>query len=292
MKRVATMMLVLVIALVATAWSHQQSSINEVCSAVADGTVVVDNLAGTVEVSGWERAEVEVTGTLSAQAQGLSIDQHGNLIRIEVEIPEHIRNLKGSHLKVKVPSASRVEVDTVSADISVTAVTGALELESVSGRVDISGRPARIEAESVSGSITVETAINQCELASVSGTVKVLEATGDLEVENVSGNIVIKSGSLSRGDLNSVSGSVHCQTTVTGHGSLKIESMSGNVTLAVPADTAAGFKLSTFSGSITNQLGPTPKSSAGAGKEVKFSTGNGPKVILSSFSGSLELLSQ
>jgi DUF4097 and DUF4098 domain-containing protein YvlB len=291
MRRVACLLPALLLAsLAATAWAQQ--SINESLPASADGAVEIDNLAGSVRVIGWSRSQVEVTGTLSRDARGIKVKDLGDRISIEVELPRDLENVKGSDLVVRVPVASRIKVDSVSARISVAKVRGALELETVSGRIEVADQPERIEAESVSGAIEVEVAPDDTELVSVSGSVTVQRSSGDLEAESVSGDVVVKGGELSRGSLGSVSGSVFCQIDLVGSGKLEIESMSGDVTLVLARDTSATFDLSTFSGTIVNQLGPEPKPGGMPGKEISFSTGVGPKVVVSTFSGKVELLAK
>jgi DUF4097 and DUF4098 domain-containing protein YvlB len=288
MRRSACLLAFLLAAPATSAWAQQ--TINEVRAATANGAVEIDNLAGSVQVIGWQRNEVKVTGALSRDARGIEVEKLGDRIKIEVEMPRNLENVRGSELVVSVPAASRVKVDSVSAGISVAGVVGSLDLETVSGNIDVAGQPVRIEAESVSGSIEIEEAPDDTELVSVSGDVTVQRANGDLEAESVSGNVVVKGGALGRGSLGSVSGSVHCHADLIGGGKLEIESMSGNVTLVLARSTAATFNLSTFSGKIINQLGPEPKPGGMPGKEISFSTGVGPKVVVSTFSGKVELL--
>jgi predicted membrane protein len=71
--------------------------------------------------------------------------------------------------------------------------------------------------------------------------------------------------------------------------------MSGNVTLVVPRSIAADFEISTFSGNIKNQIGPKPKrtSKYTPGETAEFSTGGGgARITLSSFSGTVKLLTK
>ena len=71
-----------------------------------------------------------------------------------------------------------------------------------------------------------------------------------------------------------------------------IESMSGSVTLLVPASVSADFDISTFSGSIDNDIGPSAErtSKFTPEKELSFSTGGGGATIsIESFSGSIKI---
>ena len=71
--------------------------------------------------------------------------------------------------------------------------------------------------------------------------------------------------------------------------------MSGVITLVIDSSLTASFDLSTFSGSIENQIGPEPRrtSKYTPGKELYFNTGSGgPSISLESFSGSIKLITR
>ena len=71
--------------------------------------------------------------------------------------------------------------------------------------------------------------------------------------------------------------------------------MSGVITLVIDPGLVGSFDLSTFSGSIENQIGPEPRrtSKYTPGKEVYFTTGSGgPNISLESFGGSIKLVTR
>ena len=274
----------------AIAWADKP--VHETSAVAPDGTVEVINIAGLIDIEGWDRAEVELTGTLADSVEKVEFEVTGHHTRIEVKYPRNSKKSAYADLKVMVPSGSAIEVEAVSADIRVSRVLGELELESVSGDVKVFGTPAGIEAASVSGDVIVELAADQVELASVSGDILVREVRGELEAESVSGNIVVESGLLSGGEFETVSGDITLEAALD-HGDLDVESMSGNLTLAVPGSTIADFEIETFSGSIDNRLTGDQSirtSKHTPGSELDFSTGSGgPKVSISSFSGSVTI---
>ena len=75
-------------------------------------------------------------------------------------------------------------------------------------------------------------------------------------------------------------------------GSFDFETVSGTIELRVPAGLAADFDAETFSGKITNELGPAPKRSGQIlpSQELSFSTGSGgARISLQSFSGAIRI---
>lgn len=269
--------------------------VNETRAVEADGTVEISNLAGSVIVRGWDRNQLEVTGTLADEVERLDIETRGRRTTIEVVLPERVREVDGSDLVIRLPGGSRVEVGGVSADISVEAVSGPLELETVSGDIHIADRPSAIEAATVSGRVEVADAPARTEIGSVSGDIVIASASGTLEAENVSGDIDVGGAGLTGAELASVSGSIHLTTDLVGHGDFELESVSGDITLVVPGGAAGRFELSTFSGRLESDLGPAPTRSAlgTPGQEVSFATGSGgPSVTVSSFSGRVKVVAR
>lgn len=294
-------LLLVVMLTVLGAGAQANEVVNETVAARPDGTVEIESLSGSIKVSGWDRAEVEVRGTLGREAEGLDIDASGSRVNIKVEIRDDdhggdgwgYRGGGGSHLEIHVPMASRVDVETVSADIEASSLSGELELESVSGRVTVSGRPGGLDLASVSGVVEVELAPDESDLETVSGDIEVGEAGGDLDAASVSGDIHVAGGEIEGGSFETVSGDIRVEAPVSGGGSVVMETMSGKVTVVAFVDQPATYHLETFSGDIVNELGPDARrtSEYAPGKEVDFSIGSGgPRIKIASFSGSVRLL--
>jgi len=288
-----TLLLVCALFLSGATISWGQRTVDERCSVGPDTKVEVSNIAGKVLLRAGSDDEVRVKGTLKGQVEDLDLECSGSHVEIDVDYPRNIHNdSSAAYLEIWVPASCRAEVETVSAPIVVEDLSGALDLQTVSGEITVSDTPSRLNAESVSGSIRVATAPLACHLETVSGTVEVETATDDIEAQSVSGNVVIRGGALSRGEFSTVSGTVRCEVELEGRGEVEFESVSGNVTLVVPRDVGGDFELSTFSGHIENELGPKAQrvDRYAPGMETRFSLGDGPRVVMESFSGKVQLL--
>jgi len=266
--------------------------------AVGPGAEIeIDVLSGTVTIVAGSDGLVKVTGTLGDGVESLEIDGDEDGVYIEVEYDEdfHGKQQVSTDLTIRVPKGAMLSVETVSASISVDGVTGGLDLESVSGKVDVATMPAALDVETVSGNISVKSAPADSDVSSVSGLIEIRAAGGSIDVENVSGKTVIHGGVIDDGDLESVSGDITCHAIPGPDGSLDIETMSGVITLVIDSTLTASFDLSTFSGSIQNQIGPEPTrtSKYTPGKELYFNTGTGgPSISLETFSGTIKLITR
>jgi len=288
MKKFAVLAAVVLLA-AAPAWA--QRTVNEMRPLSPTGGVTVSNIEGSVRVIGWSNAQVEITGTLGADVEELEITGDESELRIDVKAPKHPEWLE-TDLVLRIPVAASIEVETVSATVEVESLTGSVDLESVSGWVKTSGRPSELSVETVSGDITVAESAPRTDLASVSGSIKVDLATGRLDAESVSGAIRVENGSLESASFETVSGDISYAGDIVGRGSYDFESMSGGVTVLVPSGVSAQFDITTFSGSIDNDIGPEAEraSKYTPEKELSFSTGSGgARVSIESFSGSIKI---
>jgi DUF4097 and DUF4098 domain-containing protein YvlB len=286
------MLITAVVAAMLAIPSIAQQKIDEKHPAPANGKVEISNVSGSIRVTGWDREEVAVTGTLGRGTERLEFATTGSTTVVKVILPRHADTVDGSDLEVQVPKGSRVDVDAVSADVSVDQVTGELEIESVSGDVKIGGKGQRIEAKSVSGAVDVVAEGAPVRAKSVSGTVTVRGARGDIEAQSVSGRVKVEGTDVARAELHTTSGEVRFEGSLAGAARFEAKSVSGTVDVVLPADVSAEFEVSTFSGNIHNDFGQQAhkKSEYGPGEELTFTTGKGgAEVRVKSFSGNVAL---
>jgi hypothetical protein len=270
-----------------------QSTIEQRRPAPADGVVEIENVSGSVQVRGWSRNEVEVTGELGRGAERLDLEGTERISVVRVVLPDRCRRCEGSDIVVRVPRGSRLDVGVVSADVDVRDVDGAVAISSVSGEITVAGKPAEVRAKSVSGSIGVSAVAAPVRATAISGDVTLRGVTGVVEASSVSGEVLVSGGSISSGDLGTTSGSVRFRGDLAADARLTAASVSGDVELVLPADAGARFEVGTFSGEIENQLGPPARRTSRytTEKELSFTIGSGRAHIeAKSFSGSIRLV--
>jgi DUF4097 and DUF4098 domain-containing protein YvlB len=276
-----------------------QQKISERQPATADGVVKINNLAGSVRVTGWNRNEVSVEGTLGEGTKQLEFESSGGEVTIKVVLPDEeerrargIRNIEGSELDIRVPAGSRLEVETLSADITTSGVTGDLRLDALSGNIDVSGTATDIYAKTLSGDITINGRQASIQVGTMSGTIVIEEAVGSVSAGSLSGDINVTGRSAEEIDINSTSGDIRYRGALADGAMLAVENFSGEVTLMLPASVSADFDISTFSGDISNELGPQAerRSRYGPGKDLTFVTGGGDaRVRVKTFSGDISI---
>jgi DUF4097 and DUF4098 domain-containing protein YvlB len=270
------------------------TDVNESMDADPDGTVTVSNIAGVVEVEGWSRDEVEVTGELGDDVEELIFERDGDEIEIRVKTRRRNSHDVESDLFVKIPQNSSLEINTVSADIEVTGVAGEQSLESVSGDIEAEAHGSDMDVNSVSGDIEVE-GDNQSmrsRFTSVSGDIDTENLSGEIGAESVSGDVLVASGSFSRASLGTVNGEIVFHAGLLDDGRLDIETVNGSVDVEFAGDVSARFDIETFNGDIRNCFGPEAVrvSRYAPGYELKFTEGGGSgRVTIETLNGDLRL---
>jgi DUF4097 and DUF4098 domain-containing protein YvlB len=268
--------------------------INERGPADPSGAVEVSNVAGTVRVSGWDRNEVEVTGELGEGTERLEFVAGDKVTRVKVILPGRSRNVDDTDLIVRVPAASRLAVNTVSADIEVSGVAGAQRLQSVSADIRTQAEAEDVECKSVSGDVTIHGTGKKAlvTVTTVSGDATALKVAGEVNANTVSGNMTLGLGQTARSRVRSTSGDLTIASVLAQDGRFDVESISGDVRLELHGPVDAEFDVSSFNGEIRNCFGPKAVSTSeyAPGKELRFREGQGSgRVRLKTLNGDIDL---
>ena len=290
--RIASLSLLLAAALLAPA-ALAQTAINETRPLDARGRVDISNLKGRIEVRGWERNEVQITGSLGKGVERLDVDGSGTQLSIEVRYPKRgwgSDNSGPTQLVVMVPLRADLDIESVAADVHVTGVaSGELSISTVSGSVSAAAAPRKADVETVSGSANLTLNSDDVDVSTVSGGI-VLRGRlgGEIDAETVSGRIeVIVNEQQQVRDLSAstVSGRVDVRTGLAAGGEISMESVSGDLVLRLPKEVSAQVSGESFSGSL-KATGVTIEKGRGPGSSfsTRYGTGSG-RVTVETFSG-------
>lgn len=258
----------------------------------ADATVEISNVSGSISVSGWNRDEVEVTGSMGEHSS-LEFDSNTQRATIKIATQRFFWwSNESATLNVRVPIRSRLVVAAVSADTTVQAVHGSLKLQSVSGGINAEAWSEDLEAKTVSGDVTVSGHQGNAvfDLSSVSGDFKISGIGGEINVSTVSGNANLKLGSVTRSKLHTTSGDLTFLGELAKQARVDAETVSGDVELILRGTRDAEYELRTFSGDIENCFGPSVRGTHSPGQDLRFTEGGGSaRVRTKTLSGKLRL---
>ena len=287
--------LICVLTSLAFPWlAHAATSVDEHRAANPQGAVEIDNVAGLIDVQGWDKSEVAVTGTIGKDVERVEVAGEGNRTSIRVVLPQgHHWGMRDgeAHLVIHVPTNSSVAASMVSADLKVSAVHGGLELRTVSGNISGEGG-GDVHANAVSGDIHLTAnSAKVIEVKAISGNIVLTGGNADVEATTVSGDAQLTLGTVSRARFKTVSGNLSATLAAAADAQIEGESVSGDVKLDFASAPAADFDIQTISGEIDNCFGPKPiESRHGPGARLTFKTGDSSaRVRISSHSGDVRL---
>ena len=151
----------------------------------AGGSFELQNVNGSVMVSGWEREEVEVYAKKSAR------QNQGDLKRVSIEVAALA---DGVSVQTRYPQDAGVEV-YVEYHIRVPQRVQLRRVATVNGSVNVFGVEAAGELRAVNGDVEVYDSIGRLSARTTNGNVRVelrqLEAGGPVTLETVNGSVVL-----------------------------------------------------------------------------------------------------
>jgi DUF4097 and DUF4098 domain-containing protein YvlB len=269
----------LIVVLASTGFALADRAVNETRSASPNAEVSIEIFAGSVTVTAWDESRVSVEGTIGDDVESLEVDGEGGEIESSVE-----------KLEIMVPRGVQLEVESLSADVTVTGVSSEVEVEVVSGDVTVEGPVAMVEVEVVSGDVRVANP-GSVEIEAVSGDVTVQGLSGGGSIEAVSGDIKLD-GTLGDTEIEAVSGDIRFQGGFAPGAGVSISSVNGDVGLKLPGDVSARFEVSTFNGDIKSDFGGTPERTDPhePGMKLDATAGGGDATVdIETFSGDVRI---
>ena len=218
----------------------------------ANGRVSVSNVNGSITVDSWERNEVKVEYTKSADSKDrlddvdVQIDSKPEFLKIETDYGQWKRG-SGDRWH----NGGRLNVD-----IRLTVPGGAVlnEIETVNGSVSIANFRNIVKASAVNGSVSA---------TNIRGTARLSTVNGELQVEMER----LEAGSR-----------------------ISLETVNGKVNLLLPSDSNATLKADSVNGNISNEFGLPVRKGKYVGRDLYGRLGNGDvQIRLESVNGGLSI---
>lgn len=223
-------------------------------------TAVIEVVAGAVHLTATDRDDTVVDikprdperASDVRAAEQARVDFHnGTLV---VAAGRKVLSLgRGGAVRVDIalPTGSRLNLSSASADIDADGVYSDCRCASASGSVRVMTITGNIKADSASGDVSIGDVAGNAQIATASGDASIDRIDGDVKFQAASGSLAV--GTL-RGHLKhqAASGSVTVGVGISG--ALSAQTGSGEVEVGIPEGTAARLELKTHSGTVDNGL--------------------------------------
>jgi DUF4097 and DUF4098 domain-containing protein YvlB len=259
------------------------------------GEVSIVNVAGEVQVTGWDRNEVQVNADLEDGVQRLEFKSSGARTSIEVVLPKGRTYEGSSDLVVHVPRNSSLVTQTISADQAIKEVRGSQRLQSVSGQIQTEAWNEDVQVKNISGEVNVRghNGKGTIRLNTVSGDVRLEDVGSELDLTTVTGDMRVRVAELSNARIKTTNGDLELRAeSLTREVRIEAEGINGNLSFRLRGALDAEFDIQTFNGEIDNCFGPKPHrvSEYGPGNALRFKQGNGDgRIRIKALNGTVEI---
>lgn len=246
------------IALAASAFARPDKHPNPATGTEVERIVAADpgvvltvcSVSGDISVHGWDRSQVRARSRDAGEIEfkrPVGVAESVAAKELTVLLGDQMHRRAGScllngNIELDVPRGASVHIRTQNGDISVTGV-GTVSAKTQSGNVELDGVKQSAEASTIGGRVSLRNSTGSARLHSVGGDVEVRRAgpaaNGDtLEATSVGGDIAIDQTSYRALQAGTVNGSLSLSGPLTAGGHYQLKTISGNVSLALPADSS------------------------------------------------------
>ena len=233
--------------------------------------IFVDTVSSDVNIilSKDNNIKVHFYGTASemSKAPKLEANLNGDKLNISIKHSKQIMSIVNFNLNTKldvyIPENYKksIDIETVSGEVSMDELQfDGFKIHTVSGDVDINSIIASVtDFGSVSGSIDIKAISSKSNgFETTSGDVKIDSITGDIKAKSVSGSVT----------------AIYKEF----NNDIQAETVSGDVKLSLPQDSAFNIDFSTMSGDLDNEF-PLLVTGKIEKRNIKGTVGNGQKTI-------------
>ncbi len=234
---------VLAMLLSVSAYAEVSQEFHRTVALSSNGQVSLENINGDVEITGWNRNEVQIDAVKTARDQQrldeakIEVNSTSNSVEIKTEYPEGRTNNNPASVRytLHVPQGARIDkIKLVNGSLTVQKTTGEVRANLVNGKVYASELSGEADLATVNGSIAANynslANVREIKLKSVNGKVDLLlpqspnadvtasVTNGSIQTDfplTVQGRFMSKSmsGTLGSGgthiELSNVNGSIH-----------------------------------------------------------------------------------
>jgi DUF4097 and DUF4098 domain-containing protein YvlB len=243
------------------------------------GRLSVENMNGSVEITGWDRDTVEITGVKYAATEDLlrsmriDVQSSADSVRIRTVPPGARRGNLGARYTIKVPRKTELE--------RVVSSNGSVQTRDIEGTARIRTSNGAVRANNTRGALEVETS---------NGSIDVNDHSGSITGHTSNGRVHVDLSNPEQGRpirLESSNGGITLKMRELNGNNVRLSTSNASISLALPENAGAQLRASTSNGHVQSDLpvqGKIEKNHA----DGKIGAG-GPYVELTTSNGSINL---
>jgi hypothetical protein len=247
------------------------------------GTLMVNETSGSIHIHPGSAGQIVVRGNV--HAAGLADNVHGPQVQymqngntVTVTTSESWMLLGWSEVTLDITTPANIDlgIHTTSANAVIEHIAGSIHASASSGNLVLNNTEGLLNLSTSSGNISLTDEQGPFKAWTTSGNISAARLNGTADLSTTSGNIALEQAQLGGLDhLHTSSGDISFSGTLDAHGSYRMETSSGNITLNLPAASSFHLSASSNSGELRNEfatdlVGSNPH----AHLELQTSSGN------------------
>ena len=229
----------------------------------AKARIDAESFNGPIEIEGWDKNEVEISGVKSASSEAardaIKIDVHNTpgSVAIRAIKPSSLNGNMGVKITMHVPRNAELDrIATSNGPIKIRDVSRAAHLKSSNGGITITDVHGEVDAHTSNAPIDADSLDGPAVLKTSNGFVHAENLTGSLEAETSNGAIQARMASSTPSTIKLITsnGSIELTMEKAPLGDIRAETKNSAITLHLPADTAAKLTADTSNASIESDF--------------------------------------
>lgn len=265
----------------------------------AGGRVFLENFNGSVELLGWDRDQVEITGTKYASRQEVMED-----IKIEVvadagalrirTIRPPVRNCNcGAKYVLRLPRKAVLDrVETSNGSLRLEAIRGEARLRTSNGSLKVNDFEGPLEATTSNGSVEINAYGGHATLKTSNGRIRGADLKGRIDASTSNGSIDVTIAEPAAGlplKFTTSNGSINLTLDKWTNTGLVARTSNSSVNVRLPEGVNAQLQASTSNGSINTEFEVATSQMSKSRVDGRIGSG-GPLIDLATTNGTIRVL--
>jgi len=281
-------------------WDRYKEDFHYSYALPSGGHLSIENLNGSVDIIGWEKETIDITGTKHGNSEQavkdtrIDITPSANSVTIRTVPPTmgYRQGGVGARYVIRVPK--KVELDRVvssNGSVRLEDLQGASHVKTSNGAVRTTKTNGELEVRTSNGSIEVQHA-GSANLHSSNGAIRGDVEKGAFEAGTSNGSITVR---LTDTDANqpvrAESSNGHIELTLNAAREVRASTSNSSITLRMPPSTNARLRAHTSNSSINTDFDVTTRGGTISKHTLEGQIGSGgPLLDLSTTNGGIKIV--
>jgi hypothetical protein len=264
----------------------------------AGGSVQLENHNGSVEISGWDKDEVEIDGTKYANTQSrmneIKIDVVASAASVAIRTIPPIDRWGGYGARYIVHVPRRAELGNIMSS------NGSIRVTGIDGKAYLRTSNGSIHAAQTQGLLDIQTSNGSVELFDIAGNTTVHTSNGGIrgdvkkgrfDARTSNGPIDVRLLEADSNPVRLVSSNGHITLSMESPREVRADTSNSSITVRMPSTAAVNLRANTSNAPITTDFEVTVHGSINSRHRLEGTIGaGGPLVDLGTTNGSIRVM--